>query len=165
MGGGIAGMGSKFLTDLSEGRYVFRLPRYVGGYFRNEADHRDFVAIGMAAGQPSVPSFVNGGPMSGTVGFEVNRRVECLVGGMSSSLEALCGLSMHAALLQVVCPCTGQACHGLHCQLLCVGCWRATYFSMTVNVYVCACLRVETWVYVCGGTVYHVHLLDGMRGL
>ena len=54
-------MGSKFLTDLSDGRYVVRLPRSWGGYFRNEADHRDFVAIGMAAGEPlrSVEQFVN----------------------------------------------------------------------------------------------------------
>ena len=43
-------MGSKFLTDLSDGRYVVKLPRHLGGFFRNEADHRDFVAVGMAAG-------------------------------------------------------------------------------------------------------------------
>ena len=42
VGGGIGQMGSRVLG--------FALPRRWGGYFRNEADHRDFVAIGTAAG-------------------------------------------------------------------------------------------------------------------
>ncbi len=31
-------------------RWNVRLPRKWGGYFRNDADHRDFAAIGTAAG-------------------------------------------------------------------------------------------------------------------
>lgn len=50
MGGGFAGMGSKWLTDLSKGKVSFRAPRKYGGYFRNDADHRDLVSIGTAAG-------------------------------------------------------------------------------------------------------------------
>ena len=42
VGGGIAALGSQTLR--------FSLPRSWGGYFRNDADHRDFVAIGTAAG-------------------------------------------------------------------------------------------------------------------
>ena len=51
MGGGFAGMGSKWLTDLSKGRIKFKAPRKYGGYFRNDADHRDLVSIGTAAGK------------------------------------------------------------------------------------------------------------------
>ena len=50
MGGGFAGMGSKWLTDLSKGKVTFKAPRKYGGYFRNDADHRDMVSIGTAAG-------------------------------------------------------------------------------------------------------------------
>ena len=42
VGGGIAAMGAQTLR--------FKLPRWLGGYFRNDSDHRDFVAIGTAAG-------------------------------------------------------------------------------------------------------------------
>ena len=49
-GGGFAGMGSKWLTDLSKDRIKFRAPRKYGGYFRNDADHWDLVSIGTAAG-------------------------------------------------------------------------------------------------------------------
>ena len=42
VGGGIAALGSQSLR--------FKLPRWLGGYFRNDSDHRDFVAIGTAAG-------------------------------------------------------------------------------------------------------------------
>eukprot|EP01025_Chloroclados_australasicus_P037565 TRINITY_DN3838_c0_g1_i4.p1 TRINITY_DN3838_c0_g1~~TRINITY_DN3838_c0_g1_i4.p1 ORF type:complete len:949 (-),score=77.27 TRINITY_DN3838_c0_g1_i4:197-3043(-) len=42
VGGGIGAMGSKTLG--------IKAPERLGGYFRNNADHRDFVAIGTAAG-------------------------------------------------------------------------------------------------------------------
>lgn len=38
------------LTQLFGGRLKAKLPRRWGGYFREDADHRDFVAIGTAAG-------------------------------------------------------------------------------------------------------------------
>ena len=41
------------------GRVRAEAPRRLGGYFRNDADHRDFTAIGTAAGgglQGAVPS-------------------------------------------------------------------------------------------------------------
>ena len=50
MGGGWAGMGSRTLTDALGGRWRVRAPRRFGGYFRNDADHRDYVSIGTAAG-------------------------------------------------------------------------------------------------------------------
>ena len=43
-------MGSSTVTSWFKGEKVFKLPRKYGGYFRNEADHRDFVSIGTAAG-------------------------------------------------------------------------------------------------------------------
>ena len=43
-------MGSLTLTNWFRGEKVCKLPRKCGGYFRNEADHRDFVSIGTAAG-------------------------------------------------------------------------------------------------------------------
>ncbi|KAK9816592.1 hypothetical protein WJX72_002361 [[Myrmecia] bisecta] len=54
VGGGIGAMGSQTLTQLSGwlfgGRFKARFSRRWGGYFRNDADHRDFTAIGTAAG-------------------------------------------------------------------------------------------------------------------
>lgn len=50
VGGGWAGMGSFTITSWFKGEKQFKLPRKYGGYFRNEADHRDFVSIGTAAG-------------------------------------------------------------------------------------------------------------------
>ncbi|KAK9843640.1 hypothetical protein WJX81_000756 [Elliptochloris bilobata] len=50
VGGGWAGMGSRTLTDAVRGRWRVRAPRRFGGYFRNDADHRDYVSIGTAAG-------------------------------------------------------------------------------------------------------------------
>ena len=43
-------MGSFSITSWLRTGKVFKLPRKYGGYFRNEADHRDFVSIGTAAG-------------------------------------------------------------------------------------------------------------------
>lgn len=37
------------MTRLLGGSKV-KLPRHLGGFFRNDADHRDFAAIGTAAG-------------------------------------------------------------------------------------------------------------------
>lgn len=50
MGGGWAGMGSLTVSKFLQGGKVFKLPRKHGGFFRNQADHRDFVSIGTAAG-------------------------------------------------------------------------------------------------------------------
>lgn len=50
VGGGIGGMGSQTLTQLLGWRRRVQAPRALGGYFRNAADHRDFAAIGTAAG-------------------------------------------------------------------------------------------------------------------
>ncbi|DBA70944.1 TPA: hypothetical protein ACH3X2_011387 [Trebouxia sp. C0005] len=53
VGGGIAGMGSRTITDLLH-KYGYKreakASRKYGGYFRNDADHRDYVGIGTAAG-------------------------------------------------------------------------------------------------------------------
>ena len=35
------------------GRFRLEMPRRFGGFFRNDADHRDFTAIGTAAGERS----------------------------------------------------------------------------------------------------------------
>eukprot|EP00891_Asterochloris_glomerata_P005649 jgi/Astpho2/5649/gw1.00079.232.1_t len=43
VGGGIGSMGS-------QGKFTGKAPRKLGGYFHNDADHRDFTAIGTAAG-------------------------------------------------------------------------------------------------------------------
>ena len=43
-------MGSLTVTSWFKWEKIFKLPRKYGGYFRNEADHRDFVSIGTAAG-------------------------------------------------------------------------------------------------------------------
>ncbi|KAL4855536.1 Chloride channel protein A [Chlorella vulgaris] len=50
VGGGIGGMGSQSLSEWLPGRREVKAPRALGGYFRNAADHRDFTAIGTAAG-------------------------------------------------------------------------------------------------------------------
>eukprot|EP01025_Chloroclados_australasicus_P012437 TRINITY_DN1572_c0_g1_i2.p1 TRINITY_DN1572_c0_g1~~TRINITY_DN1572_c0_g1_i2.p1 ORF type:complete len:958 (-),score=133.08 TRINITY_DN1572_c0_g1_i2:534-3407(-) len=50
VGGGFGGMGSRTITKLLKDKKTFKLPRKWGGYFRNDADHRDFTAIGTAAG-------------------------------------------------------------------------------------------------------------------
>ncbi|KAI7845409.1 hypothetical protein COHA_001114 [Chlorella ohadii] len=50
VGGGIGGMGSQSLTQWLRWRRKVKAPRSFGGYFRNAADHRDFAAIGTAAG-------------------------------------------------------------------------------------------------------------------
>jgi len=49
VGGGIGSMGSQTFTRWLGGRRV-AAPRRFGGYFRSDADHRDFVAVGTAAG-------------------------------------------------------------------------------------------------------------------
>ena len=43
------------LTDLLRGRLKSKAPRRAGGYFRTDADHRDFTAIGTAAGTAAAP--------------------------------------------------------------------------------------------------------------
>ncbi|EFN52659.1 hypothetical protein CHLNCDRAFT_138594 [Chlorella variabilis] len=58
VGGGIGGMGSQSITQASRQRRQawlrwrreVKAPHMLGGYFRNAADHRDFAAIGTAAG-------------------------------------------------------------------------------------------------------------------
>ena len=57
IGGGWAGMGSKTVTDLLRGRWQAAAPRKYGGYFRNDQEHRDFVAIGVATGTSVPPPF------------------------------------------------------------------------------------------------------------
>lgn len=46
------------------GRWAVRLPRRWGGYFRNDADHRDFASIGTAAGVLSVAQDLTSVPAS-----------------------------------------------------------------------------------------------------
>ena len=38
-------------TSMLGGRFRLEMPRRFGGIFRNDADHRDFTAIGTAAGE------------------------------------------------------------------------------------------------------------------
>ncbi|KAK9853864.1 hypothetical protein WJX84_007554 [Apatococcus fuscideae] len=59
VGGGLSGMGSSTLSQLF-GRPI-KAPRRYGGYFRNDADHRDYVSIGAAAGITSSFSAPLGG--------------------------------------------------------------------------------------------------------
>ena len=44
------------LWELLKGKFTGKAPRKLGGYFHNDADHRDFTAIGTAAGQPTARS-------------------------------------------------------------------------------------------------------------
>lgn len=46
------------ITDLLRGRVKASAPRSWGGYFRNDADHRDFTAIGTAAGMQQMSGFL-----------------------------------------------------------------------------------------------------------
>ncbi|KAK9901698.1 hypothetical protein WJX75_008976 [Coccomyxa subellipsoidea] len=50
VGGGIGSMGTQTLTSMFRGRWRLEVPRKWGGFFRNDAEHRDFTAIGTAAG-------------------------------------------------------------------------------------------------------------------
>eukprot|EP00884_Botryococcus_braunii_P006609 jgi/Botrbrau1/1594/Bobra.0185s0013.2 len=50
VGGGFGSMGSQTLTNLLRGRVKVQMSRKWGGFFHNDADHRDFTAIGTAAG-------------------------------------------------------------------------------------------------------------------
>ncbi len=43
-------MRGRTLTQLLRGKWKVQAPRRWGGFFRNDADHRDFTAIGTAAG-------------------------------------------------------------------------------------------------------------------
>ncbi|DBA81171.1 TPA: hypothetical protein ACH3X2_006989 [Trebouxia sp. C0005] len=50
VGGGLGGMGSQTLWELLRGKVVPKARRRWGGFFHNDAEHRDFTAIGTAAG-------------------------------------------------------------------------------------------------------------------
>ncbi|DBB10920.1 TPA: hypothetical protein ACH3X3_007381 [Trebouxia sp. C0006] len=50
VGGGLGGMGSQTLWELLRGKVVPKARRKWGGFFHNDAEHRDFTAIGTAAG-------------------------------------------------------------------------------------------------------------------
>eukprot|EP00670_Eutreptiella_braarudii_P001902 CAMPEP_0174301656 /NCGR_PEP_ID=MMETSP0809-20121228/59169_1 /TAXON_ID=73025 ORGANISM="Eutreptiella gymnastica-like, Strain CCMP1594" /NCGR_SAMPLE_ID=MMETSP0809 /ASSEMBLY_ACC=CAM_ASM_000658 /LENGTH=1016 /DNA_ID=CAMNT_0015407439 /DNA_START=40 /DNA_END=3090 /DNA_ORIENTATION=+ len=50
VGGGLGAMGSDWISRVTHGRINVRLPRWFGGYHRNNTDHRDFTAIGTAIG-------------------------------------------------------------------------------------------------------------------
>ena len=60
MGGGWAGLGSLTITQWLKREKPFKVPRKYGGYFRSEADHRDYVSIGTAAGE--LPTSLNPAP-------------------------------------------------------------------------------------------------------
>ena len=78
VGGGWAGMGSRTLTmtlnKLRWYRKPVKVPRKYGGYFRNDADHRDFVSIGTAAGEQLVPTVAAVSVMTVRVRLSVFRR-------------------------------------------------------------------------------------------
>ncbi|KAK9915224.1 hypothetical protein WJX75_006445 [Coccomyxa subellipsoidea] len=63
VGGGFASAGSRSLTKLLGGRCEVKLPRSWGGFFRNDFDHRNFSAIGAAAGMATAFA----APLSGMV--------------------------------------------------------------------------------------------------
>ena len=46
------------------GRFRAEMPRRFGGFFRNDADHRDFTAIGTAAGLSCTLPFRDSHPIS-----------------------------------------------------------------------------------------------------
>ena len=50
VGGGLGTMGSDWIGRVTRGRINLKLPRWFGGYHRNNTDHRDFTAIGTAVG-------------------------------------------------------------------------------------------------------------------
>lgn len=65
------------VTAMLRGRWRAEAPRRLGGFFRNDADHRDFTAIGTAAGT---------GPASSLLPHVLNQK------------SLLSGLSPHAWL-------------------------------------------------------------------
>lgn len=52
VGGGLSGMGSNTLSQIF--KRPIKASRKYGGYFRNDAEHRDYVSIGAAAGNLSL---------------------------------------------------------------------------------------------------------------
>lgn len=91
VGGGWAGMGSRTLTvtlnKLRWYRKPVKAPRKYGGYFRNDADHRDFVSIGTAAGEQLVHTAAAVVVM--TVGLRLSVCCRCSFGTRWCSREGL----------------------------------------------------------------------------
>ncbi|KAK9820864.1 hypothetical protein WJX81_006444, partial [Elliptochloris bilobata] len=50
VGGGLSSLGSRSLTRATKGRWKAKLPRWAGGWFRSEVEHRDMTAVGAASG-------------------------------------------------------------------------------------------------------------------
>ena len=99
------------LTAMLGGRFRAEMPRRFGGFFRNDADHRDFTAIGTAAGLSHIIACQDLHPISVSSCMDLRPQVQ--------------GVIMHASHHR---PCHKRCCHlglimpatrssALHCDI------------------------------------------------
>ena len=78
------------------GRFRAEMPRRFGGFFRNDADHRDFTAIGTAAGLPQTRPYEDVlprlSPIAWNLRSQVQRMIKCAT--TDPCHECCCDLSL-----------------------------------------------------------------------
>ena len=83
-------------------------PRAWGGFFRNDAEHRDFVLIGTATGLASAFSTPIGGLLL-AIEQVVCRRLECLVGWRWAACQVLAHEKRNLQVVSSTCRNTAVA--------------------------------------------------------
>ena len=61
------------------GRFRAEMPRRFGGFFRNDADHRDFTAIGTAAGLSYTLTYQDLHPMQSLIAWNLRPQVQRVI--------------------------------------------------------------------------------------